>query len=107
MQDNNSSDKPKEPNKTICNRCMSEMTGIHEQPINPDDNIVDLATVINHMEFSLDASAVAVQDDEPSTAMIYHTYLHNDIEMLKSILGIVDGECTCGENHEEEEEEEE
>ena len=89
----------KEPNKTICNRCMSDMTGLPDVPKSDGfDMDTDLEAVLEHMEFALNFAAESVKDNNISTSMIYHSYLGNDIELLRTILGL-NGECECCKEH--------
>lgn len=103
MSNDETNDKAKEPHKSICNRCMSEITGIKEFD---ESDVIDLGAVFDHMEISLDLLHDKIKSKEQQMALVYKSYVLNDIDILKHTLGLVEY-CECDEHSEEDEESEE
>jgi len=116
MSDNTSpSDKQPEPNKTICNKCMSEITGIEDLestsalfPHGLDENEEDendsfnVDDVLDHMASCLLMTHEKIENGEKMMANINIGYVMADINLLRNFFG-VDIECTCGDHEDDEE----
>ncbi len=105
MEDSeNTNPAPKEPGKTICNRCMSEVTGIKDDFEDDDSDTVDLSEIFDHMEFSLSNLHDKIKSGEKQMAFIYTNYIYKEIMILRNKLDLVDY-CTCGDDHEDDDDE--
>jgi|GEM_PF-5344681 len=106
MDNEKSGEAPKEPGNSICNRCMSEITGIKDEKfLFNESEAVDIGEIFDHMEFSLDKLHEKIKSNEQQMSLIYKSYVLNDIDILRHAMGLVDY-CTCDDHLEDESEEE-